>query len=661
MKICPKCKKQYENGNFCTDCENDDGSPVRLEEDKISCPKCKRTYEKGTKFCSECGVRLGKGGQPSVEGMSIGDKNVIAGDVNMIGKKETYKVGGNATIVHNEDETKQTAKCHICGSVVKKTSGYICPDCGQFTCAECFDDSWKRCVECARKVASGRAKQYRAKVDECLANGNKITTDQLKKLRKFAEELEFDEYTAMVIEDEAKRDARSKAPLTTIEKVDLEKATSLFYDDWNTAEALKLVEPIYWDHRSDDSIVELFIQLMTEENPEGAKSIIDDLEADLQWAYLSAATMDIRDGNMPDAERRLTAAEKMWNDSELVKSHMAIYWLAVHKRLNEGKWLKEAENAIKKFKNTTNKLELTWQVKAQMMLQEAKTGKHLDIERSFCKNKNLYYGLMTRDFFTSKENLYEKLRESANIVWVDGGDMTLGDDNQNDNPKHTVSLDAFLIGKYPVTQKLWKSVMDNNPSEYKGDNRPVETVSWYDAVEFCNKLSEAHGLTPCYDIDKSHKDPNNEVEDDDLKWTVKCNFKANGYRLPTEAEWEYAARGGQESRGYRYAGSDNLDDVAWCGGNSDDKTHNVGEKDSNELGLYDMSGNVYEWCWDWYDRNIGHCMNPTGASRGSYRVRRGGSFNYYDVSCCAVVYRNVSGPYDSNDGYNGFRLVRSSS
>lgn len=241
------------------------------------------------------------------------------------------------------------------------------------------------------------------------------------------------------------------------------------------------------------------------------------------------------------------------------------------------------------------------------------------------------------------------------MVYVEGGSLWLGDDSQNDNPRHKVTLDSFYISKYQVTQQLWNSVMSYDHSEHVGKNRPMENVSWYDAVVFCNELSKKDGLTPCYKIDKSHKDTNNEYEYDDLKWTVKCNFMANGYRLPTEAEWEYAARGGQESKGYKYAGSNELDRVAWYEDNSDDETHNVGEKNCNELGLYDMSGNVWEWCWDWYDDEINGGKNPTGPSSGLYRVKRGGSF-FYDGCFCAVDYRDTNGP-NNLDGEYGFRLV----
>jgi len=156
--------------------------------------------------------------------------------------------------------------------------------------------------------------------------------------------------------------------------------------------------------------------------------------------------------------------------------------------------------------------------------------------------------------------------------------------------------------------------MGENPSYFKGANRPVERVSWYDAVKFCNKLSQMEGLDQCYTINGS-----------DVSWS---NRSCNGWRLPTEAEWEYAARGGQS---YKYAGSNNVDEVAWYDEDfSSGSTHPVGQKKPNGFGLYDMSGNVYEWVWDWYgDYSSQSSTDLVGVSSGQSRVIRGGSWDIF--------------------------------
>jgi len=224
----------------------------------------------------------------------------------------------------------------------------------------------------------------------------------------------------------------------------------------------------------------------------------------------------------------------------------------------------------------------------------------------------------------------------------------------------------FYIGKYEVTQKEWVEIMGSNPSQFKGDNLPVEMVSWYDCVEYCNKRSIKEGLKPYYNIDKNKKDPDNKNNNDDIKWTVTINEGANGYRLPTEAEWEYAASGGQMSKNYTYCGSNNSDEVAWYWRNAGDKylsgdwnwpviennnnkTKPISSKKPNELGLYDMSGNVREWCWDWF--------KGLDISVVSVRVCKGGGW-IGDVTSCEPSFR---GKYDANGKGpdQGFRVCRS--
>ena len=233
-----------------------------------------------------------------------------------------------------------------------------------------------------------------------------------------------------------------------------------------------------------------------------------------------------------------------------------------------------------------------------------------------------------------------------NMVHVAGGTFKMGstyrDAHYDEKTIHDVTLSDYYICQHTVTQQQWQKIKGNNPSYFNGDNLPVGNVSWYDSVEYCNALSRHYGLKECYLINGT---------------TVSLlNGGRGGFRLPTEAEWEFAARGGKKSRNFKYAGSDHLDEVAWYDGNSNSKTHPVCQKKSNELGLYDMSGNVWEWCWDWYDSYPSSPQsNPLGASSGARRVRRGGSWNY-DFARCRVSYRNFNAP-DDRDYYFGLRLV----
>ncbi|MBQ6422306.1 MAG: formylglycine-generating enzyme family protein [Prevotella sp.] len=208
---------------------------------------------------------------------------------------------------------------------------------------------------------------------------------------------------------------------------------------------------------------------------------------------------------------------------------------------------------------------------------------------------------------------------SFTMVYVQGGTFTMGATREQgsdaydwEKPSHSVTLSSYHIGETEVTQALWQAVMGSNPSKFTGDSRrPVEQVSWEDCQMFISKLNSLTG---------------------------------QHFRLPTEAQWEYAARGGSKSRGYKYSGSNDVGSVAWYYDNSSSTTHPVKTKSPNELGLYDMSGNVWEWCQDWYGSySSGSQTNPTGAFSGSYRVYRGGGWRS-GARCCRVSYRNGYAP-----------------
>ena len=219
------------------------------------------------------------------------------------------------------------------------------------------------------------------------------------------------------------------------------------------------------------------------------------------------------------------------------------------------------------------------------------------------------------------------------LGWWKGGSFKMGDDvgdlHAACRPVHQVKLSSFYMGIYPVTQELWDLVMGSNPSYFKGAKRPVENVSWNDTQHFLTKLNERSGKI---------------------------------FRLPTEAEWEYAARGGHLSIGYTYSGSDKLKQVGWNGENSNNETHEVGQLLVNELGLYDMSGNVWEWCADWYEEDYyqrckdeGVVENPVNTVESTLRVLRGGGFFYGSVFCRSA-HRYWASP-DFRVNSLGFRLV----
>ncbi len=242
-----------------------------------------------------------------------------------------------------------------------------------------------------------------------------------------------------------------------------------------------------------------------------------------------------------------------------------------------------------------------------------------------------------------------------NMMFVDGGTF-------NPTATYSVTINSIYIGIYPVIQADYQSVMGRNPSWFNNDpNNPVETVSWFDAIEYCNRLSLLEGLTPCYSYTDYGNDPVNWPENWNSDWqnhlNVSCDWSASGYRLPTEMEWMFAAKGGIFSESFIYSGSNNIDEVAWYWNNSGGITHPVGLKAGNELEIFDMSGNVWEWCWDIYSPYpTGSFADPSGADNGMYRIKRGGSA-YSSSMSCTVYYRHRH-TATSMGKYNGFRVCR---
>ena len=980
--ICNNCGAEIEEGmKFCGEC----GEAV--PQVKI-CVSCGAEIAIRMKFCPECGTNQNTGakaGKTSTikTGMSLGDKNVIGGSV--IGKKEETVISGNATIVKTEDQTKLVKQCHICGSNVSILNGFDCPECGQFTCQNCYDEEEGCCVECAEDKKEQKFDRYKEAVNQYLADGRIDQTDR-KKLNSLQKELGLSSEKAKQLEEEIKNNL-NKNELTTFEKMNIKRATELFYNDIKTAEALNLLKPVYQSHKTEEEVLNIYLPVLAEASPEEAMNVIKGLQIDILSAFVTLIGIYITQGNLIEAEKKLKQALRIWKENTQLKCYSVFYNCALHKQFNDDSFLEQAENIFKQLGEAKNQLELSYQLKAQEVLQKTTGESVTEYSKEYCKQNGLYYYVMSKNPLLSKEenekerrererkeqeriqeeerkkreaeekeqrkqyleilqkqilenereysleqlkeveeeyhnsvvqyyiasrylekkdyanslkwaqksaeqglgsaqcilgkfydkgkdyteaakwyrlaaeqgdvfaqynlgymydngqgvpqdyeqalkwytkaaeqgdmdaqynlgNLYyngqgvtqdyieaekwfrkaakqgdgdsqyilglmynngqgviqdekealewfrraaekgnqegqyilgymfysgnglsqnyqkaiiwyekaaeqgneeaqlalgniyytgtgvkqdyqkarkwyEKAAEQGNtdaqntldfmneeekntkdkdieqavqetkdrviiekteskelekdFVFVDGGTFNMGSFNGNidERPVHKVTLNSFYMCNHEVTQEEWETVMGNNPSYFKGESRPVETVSWIDVINYCNNRSLLEGRNPCYSFD-------NEI--------YVCDFTANGYRLPTEAEWEYAAKGGQKSQDKSLTKNNNLNNFAWYNNNSEGFTHKVMQKQSNELGLYDMSGNVYEWCWDWYDNyDYKDQENPTGANTGKSRVVRGGSWNYSEEYC----YTNIRDYETPNLKYNyiGFRVV----
>jgi formylglycine-generating enzyme required for sulfatase activity len=260
---------------------------------------------------------------------------------------------------------------------------------------------------------------------------------------------------------------------------------------------------------------------------------------------------------------------------------------------------------------------------------------------------------------------------SGNMVLINGGTFMMGSPVES-GVSNQVTLTSYYMGKYLVTQKEWTALMGTTVRQQRdkrqqdslsttwsmsgeGDNYPMYYVSWYEAVEYCNRLSQKEGLTPAYTINKNQSDPNNKGNDEYINWTVTLNKSTSGYRLPTEAEWEYACRAGTTTA-YN-TGAAISDSTGWYDANSGNTTHPVGQKPANAWGLYDMHGNVEEWCWDWYGNYSSEAQtDPKGASSGKFRIQRGGCY-YYSALNVSSMSRGGGAP-SVRFNFLGFRLVR---
>ena len=240
-----------------------------------------------------------------------------------------------------------------------------------------------------------------------------------------------------------------------------------------------------------------------------------------------------------------------------------------------------------------------------------------------------------------------KTESGVEIVQLPGGRFIMGDENEVDAIPHEVVVSSFYIDKYPVTQEEYKRVMEKNPSRWKAAKNPVEQVRWSDAVRYCNARSRLEKLQPCYDLQ-----------------TWQCDFSANGYRLPTEAEWEYACRAGTKTAYFFGNAPLKLKDYAWFDENSGAKPRPVAQKQPNPWGLYDMYGNVWEWCHDFYQVDYYQESpeeNPKGPGAGETKVVRGGAWKFSADSCrSGYRYNEAPGYADVCFGYDiyGFRCVR---
>ena len=359
-------------------------------------------------------------------------------------------------------------------------------------------------------------------------------------------------------------------------------------------------------------------------------------------------------------------------------AHQLLYGLDHEKALVQFKGAMEAEvpPAVKSeglaaglkellyFGAETGKFELAREA-GNLLLELPQPGEDKEQAIRFCLSEHpeeaTGYRDLLRNHFSADFELFQK-RYYPEMIDVAGGEFTMGEDGNvsaNRKPAHQVRLSNFRMAKTLCTFYQYslycaasglEDIADHSPPWGRMGDHPLVLVRWYEAVRYANWLSGHLGLEPAYDIDEQKRDPNNKNVQDWMQWSVRSKPGTRGFRLPTEAEWEWAARGGVAGRGFAFAGAEQADDVAWHEGNSPKGTKPVGQLAANELGFYDLSGNAWEWCWDWYDEKYyrrckrkGTADNPPGPQTGGERVVRGGSY-FQAPSICKVAVRYRDNP-----------------
>ena len=417
---CNNCGAEVQDGmKFCFDC----GTPVPQVK---KCVSCGAELSLKMKFCPECGTNQ-DGSTPKSSGFSMGDKNVIAGDV--IGTKEETHISGNATIIKNEDQTKQVKKCHICGSFVSIVDGYNCPECGEFTCEDCFDSKYRVCNSCVSLALKKNEEEYKDALEKALEDGT-ISITERKELKELQTKYGITDQKAKQLEEIVKfGQPQTETNFTTMEKINFEKATELFYEDGKVEKPYNLLEPIYKAHPYEEKVLDIYLPVLVKKDIEAAKKIIKELNVDMLSIYLASIDIAFEENNLSEAERIINKGKQIWKDNSILQSYEARLYIRFSQSAKDKSFLKTAEEITNNFPESMDKLELSYQMKTILELQIEKREDTSYFTIDFCKENNLYITVVlgvtkitvgkNQEIKTLKEAL-ENINENVTIILEPG-------------------------------------------------------------------------------------------------------------------------------------------------------------------------------------------------------------------------------------------------
>lgn len=386
---CPNCGEENPEGmKFCGNCG------TKLPEPMNHCPHCNKDWPLTMKFCGECGFSFCGNGAAKSAGISMGDKNVIAGDV--IGSKDETHVSGNATIIKNEDETKKTATCHVCGKNVLKINGYNCPVCGQFTCTDCYDSNAGKCISCRDNAGNQKEEVYKQAVKRVLEDG-KIDMGERQELGALQQQLGLTMTRALELENIVKTQINSKNTnqIGNFDRINFEKAKSVLYDELKYNEAIKLLEPLCMKYSNNEEILADYLYALSHTDPQKAKNVINSIHADILCSYLTLIDIATQANNYSQVEEYISTADKLWADEILLKCRKVDFNIKLAEYSKDKSYLSNAKEILDSCTEPKTKLERTWLLKTQENLEAVLTGNFSSLTKDDLATKNVYKGFFS--------------------------------------------------------------------------------------------------------------------------------------------------------------------------------------------------------------------------------------------------------------------------